>query len=156
MKKREKYFLSEEKIPHDSEPFDYIAELHEYLWRFIRVFNPGASGNLDRHLDDLIELLENVSPPDLKPYHEDEVFQPFLISKNGMITYQKNRDWVTIEYDGLPQYVTLKGLDTLEKTRDALEIIIRQIKTEKMENPDLTTQDIIDANEQSIKEQFGE
>ena len=55
MKKRPDGFLSEENISHDSEIFDYIKELHGYLWKFIRTQNPGASGSLD---DILVEPQE--------------------------------------------------------------------------------------------------
>jgi hypothetical protein len=58
MKKRTDRFLAEDKISHDSEQFDYIAELHDYLWRFVRCVFPGASGNLNWYLDGAIEKLE--------------------------------------------------------------------------------------------------
>jgi hypothetical protein len=59
MKPRPLYFLSEEHIDHDSEPFDYITELHDYLWRFVRCVNgPECSGNLHWYLDDAIDRLE--------------------------------------------------------------------------------------------------
>jgi len=58
MKNRTKWFLSEEKISHDSEIFDYIVELHDYLWRFVRVHSPGASGKLDTFIDSAIEKAE--------------------------------------------------------------------------------------------------
>ena len=58
MKKRTNGFLSKENISHKSEIFDYIAELHNYLWRFVRVANPGASGILDFWVDKTIAQLE--------------------------------------------------------------------------------------------------
>ena len=58
MKSRQHGFLGRDKIDHDSEVFDYVAELHEYLWRFVRVHSPGASGNLVDVLDDAIQLAE--------------------------------------------------------------------------------------------------
>ena len=58
MKPRSKGFLRDELISHESEQFDYIAELHGYLWRFVRVFDPGAGGNLKDYLDKTIELAE--------------------------------------------------------------------------------------------------
>jgi len=58
MKERTDGFLSEKQISHDSEIFDYIKELHEYLWRFVRVAFPGASYRLDMHVDNAIEKLE--------------------------------------------------------------------------------------------------
>lgn len=46
MKPRAKGFLREELISHDSEPSDYISELHDILWRFVRSQYPDANGNL--------------------------------------------------------------------------------------------------------------
>lgn len=60
MKERSKGFISQEFIDHDSEIFDYIAELHSYLWRMVRAVNPGASGNLKNYVDSAIEQLETV------------------------------------------------------------------------------------------------
>ena len=57
MKDRPDGFLSDERI-HNTEVFDYIRELHEYLWRFVRVALPGASGHLDDYVDKAIEKME--------------------------------------------------------------------------------------------------
>lgn len=57
MKKREGEFLAEQHIPHNSEVFDYIKELHMYLWQFVRCVTPGASGQLDDYVDDAVEKL---------------------------------------------------------------------------------------------------
>lgn len=46
MKERPKGFLRDEIIPHNSEAFDYIRELHDLLWRFVRIEYPGAGGDL--------------------------------------------------------------------------------------------------------------
>ena len=54
MKSRTVGFLRDEIISHESEQFDYIAELHDYLWRFVRTVNPSASGDLRNFLDDAI------------------------------------------------------------------------------------------------------
>lgn len=51
MKKRSRYFIGEDKIDHNGEIFDYITELHGYLWRFVRVAIPGAQGNLKDWVD---------------------------------------------------------------------------------------------------------
>ena len=51
MKTRSEGFLSDKKISHNSEQFDYITELHDYLWRFVRFEIPGASGSLNDYLD---------------------------------------------------------------------------------------------------------
>lgn len=59
MKPRSEGFLSDELIPHDSEQFDYIRELHDYLWRFVKTVKPGASGRLSEYLDDAISMAES-------------------------------------------------------------------------------------------------
>lgn len=58
MKQRPIGFLSKDSIDQDSEQFDYIVELHEYLWRFVRAEFPGASGKLDNYVDSAIERSE--------------------------------------------------------------------------------------------------
>jgi hypothetical protein len=58
MKTRPLGFLNPERIPHDSEAFDYIRELHEYLWRFVRVYYPGASGDLSHWVDPVLSKVE--------------------------------------------------------------------------------------------------
>lgn len=45
LKKRPSGFLDD--VSHDSETFDYIRELHELLWRFVRAEYPHANGMLD-------------------------------------------------------------------------------------------------------------
>lgn len=61
MKSRPDGFLADDRIDHDGEIFDYIVELHDYLWRFIRaVRSPGADGRLGSHLDAAIETLESM------------------------------------------------------------------------------------------------
>lgn len=54
MKKRPKGFLAEDKIEHDSEIFSYVAELHDYLWKFMWAASPGCSGNLDDMIDEAL------------------------------------------------------------------------------------------------------
>lgn len=49
MKTRPHGFLDPRKC--DEEVFDYVTELHEYLWRFVRAVNPGAGGVLGDCLD---------------------------------------------------------------------------------------------------------
>lgn len=58
MKERTKYFLGPEKIDHDSEIFDYIVELHAYLWRYVRTVYPYANGKLSSYVDDALMALE--------------------------------------------------------------------------------------------------
>lgn len=55
MIERPKGFLDPEKL--DGHVFDYVRELHEYLWQVVRVVKPGASGRLTDHLDDAIDKL---------------------------------------------------------------------------------------------------
>lgn len=52
-------FLRDENISHDSEPFKYIRDLHEYLWRFIHTQIPSASGKLSWYLDTALEMAEH-------------------------------------------------------------------------------------------------
>lgn len=58
MKKRPDGFLSKEEIAHDSEIFDYIRELHKYLWYFVRIFVPSASGELEDYIDIAVDEAE--------------------------------------------------------------------------------------------------
>jgi uncharacterized protein (DUF3820 family) len=51
-------FLSESQIDHKGEIFDYINELHEYLWRFVRLGFPNASGELGYYLDMALNIFE--------------------------------------------------------------------------------------------------
>jgi len=58
MKKRPDGFLSAQNISHDSEQFDYIKELHEYLWKFVRCEIPDASGNIKDFIDEALSKSE--------------------------------------------------------------------------------------------------
>ena len=58
MKQRSEGFLRDELISHDSEQFDYIKELHAYLWEFIRCELPSCGGNLNIYLDNLEKTIE--------------------------------------------------------------------------------------------------
>jgi hypothetical protein len=58
MKRRPHGFLRDDAVPHDSEVFDYIVELHGYLWRVVNVAIPDASGCLGDYLPEAIEILE--------------------------------------------------------------------------------------------------
>lgn len=55
-------FLKREHIDHDSEVFKYIAELHDYLWQFVRIVNPAASGYIDEYVDDALAKLKASQP----------------------------------------------------------------------------------------------
>lgn len=59
MKERPKGFLAERHLPHDSEPFDYIVELHDVLWRFVRAEFPGADGSLSQWIPAALAAAEN-------------------------------------------------------------------------------------------------
>ena len=59
MKKRNEGFLAKENIDQTSEQFDYIKELHNYLWEFVRCELPSASGNLTDYLDIAIKKAKN-------------------------------------------------------------------------------------------------
>lgn len=54
MKNRTNGFLSKENIDHDSEQFDYITEIHNYLWKFVRTQIPNANGKLSDFVDDAL------------------------------------------------------------------------------------------------------
>jgi len=58
MKQRSKGFLSQDNIDQDGEQFDYIVELHRYLWQFIYVAFPNASGNLSDYVDKALVKLQ--------------------------------------------------------------------------------------------------
>ena len=58
MKKRPYAFIGEDEIDHDGEIFDYIKELHAYLWRVIWAVTPGASGTISDRIDRAVETLE--------------------------------------------------------------------------------------------------
>ena len=59
MRERNTGFLAENNICHASEQFDYIRELHDYLWRFVRYHIPSASGDLIKYIDIAIEMAES-------------------------------------------------------------------------------------------------
>ena len=59
MKPRPLHFIADDKIDHDGEIFDYIRELHEYLWRFVHIAFPGAGGSLKNYVDPAIDKLED-------------------------------------------------------------------------------------------------
>jgi hypothetical protein len=58
MKERSIGFLNEKNIDQNDEVFDYVQELHEYLWRFVRCEFPFAEGELKKWLDVAIEMRE--------------------------------------------------------------------------------------------------
>ena len=58
MKPRPDGFLAQDKIDQDSEIFDYIRELHNYLWEYVRRVIPGASGWLNDYVDKGLKVLD--------------------------------------------------------------------------------------------------
>ena len=54
-KERSDGFLAEDKIDHNGEIFNYIQELHEYLWTFVNVFCPGGGGSLCDCIDRAVD-----------------------------------------------------------------------------------------------------
>lgn len=63
MKTRPDGFLAEDKIERDNEIFDYIRELHGYLWDVVWIAFPDASGNLSDYIDDAINKLRTAKKP---------------------------------------------------------------------------------------------
>ena len=57
-KERPKGFLADCNLAHDSEQFDYVKELHEVLWRFVRVEMPEAGGSLSDFIPTALYLAE--------------------------------------------------------------------------------------------------
>jgi hypothetical protein len=58
MKDRPRGFLGDDKIDYNSEIFDYIKELHQYLWAYVSKVIPGASGLLDDYVDVGLKVLD--------------------------------------------------------------------------------------------------
>ena len=71
MKDRPHGFLAEDKIDSNSEIFDYIRELHNYLWEYIRRIIPSASGGLNDYVDKGLEILDEYNKILLN--HEEEI-----------------------------------------------------------------------------------
>ena len=59
MKDRPQGFIASDKIDHNGEIFDYIRELHEYLWRFVYVYHSSASGSLSEWVDETLDNAES-------------------------------------------------------------------------------------------------
>lgn len=62
MKPRPEGFLGPDKIDQDGEVFDYVRELHDYLWDFIRVSMPWASGDISEYVDQALILARDTAP----------------------------------------------------------------------------------------------
>jgi hypothetical protein len=93
MKPRPNGFLAEDKISHDSEIFDYIRELHDYLWQFVRVFYPGASGVLDDYIDNSLAMAKTAEK------FSEKVWEIFAL-KNNVPTSAKDSGKIAAIMDG--------------------------------------------------------
>jgi hypothetical protein len=71
MKERPYGFLAEDKIDSNSEIFDYIRELHNYLWEYVRRIIPGASGCVNDYVDKSLEVLDEYNR--ILSEHEEEI-----------------------------------------------------------------------------------
>jgi len=83
MKSRTDGFLSKDKICHDSEQFDYIRELHGYLWAFVRCQLPTASGKLGDYLDIALKEAQSRALAENAPISSKQLFAP-LVSISGI------------------------------------------------------------------------
>lgn len=54
--------LADEALDSDGPVFDYVAELHELLWRVTRAVRPGAGGRLTEEFPKALEQLEQLEP----------------------------------------------------------------------------------------------
>lgn len=92
MKARPEQFLSDELISHKSEQFDYIKELHEYLWRFVRCEIPGAAGSLGDYLDDAVSSAEKGSHivMDGRSTGEEWKQEMMKLNKNQLVNFIAN------------------------------------------------------------------
>lgn len=71
MKNRPDGFLAQDKIDRDGEIFDYIRELHNYLWDYIRKIIPGASGYLGDYIDYGLKVLDRYN--EILSENEEEI-----------------------------------------------------------------------------------
>ena len=71
MKDRPYGFLGEDKIDSNSEIFDYIRELHNYLWEYVRRVMPSASGWLNDYIDKGLEVLDEYNR--ILTEHKEEI-----------------------------------------------------------------------------------
>lgn len=98
---RSEGFLSEKQIDHNSEQFKYIAELHDYLWRFMRCLSPGIGGNLRDLLDTMIERFERNSLAQIIALAAKDIFENAMdnaVNIDGSDRFQHIPDshWETI------------------------------------------------------------
>ena len=59
-------FLANELISHDSLQFQYISDLHGFLWEVVRIYNPGASGKLDDYWDAILPTIDTLKAENAK------------------------------------------------------------------------------------------
>ena len=104
MKPRPVGFLSEGEISHDSEAFDYIRELHDYLWQFVRVFRPSASGSLDDFIDDALAVAKESKNGKIITIRSGEFFdasvEHLVIPSDMDVEYEKEAydEWYEYAY----------------------------------------------------------
>ena len=78
-------FLAEDKIPHESEIFQYIRKLHQILWVMLRIISPGSGGHLtevwNRNTETIRTSLEEYGKPKTVP--AEFLFPDVKINKHG-------------------------------------------------------------------------
>jgi len=97
MKSRTTGFLGQDKIDQSGEIFDYIKELHNYLWDFVRAAYPGASGNLDLFVDSALEKLKSLPAPKDEGYLSEDEIEKILPKKTYFTSnaqYYTREDYV--------------------------------------------------------------
>ena len=86
MKTRPKGFLGPIFGPDFPEVADYIRELHTLLWEIVKVYNPGASGDLDGYLSNLMPLIQQLERNRLYAVQELRDMEQCLESIRQVIT----------------------------------------------------------------------
>lgn len=105
-KKRSPGFLSEENINHASEPFDYIRELHEVCWRFVRAVCPNANGTIDDWIGPALLIAErNTRPQPAPPSNEwGHITNEWAdAATNGLQWLRNVREGVSRPEDGIAE-----------------------------------------------------
>ena len=117
MKKRTPGFLSEENIPHNSEVFSYIQELHDYLWKFTRIAKPNVSGIIDNFVDSAVDELAALRA------ERDEAVR--LLAKSG-IPYEAIR----MDYES-KKWIAEKVWNLIEETTNEIRAFLSKIEERK-------------------------
>ena len=90
MKKRKDGFLSPENIDHNGEIMDYIRELHEYLWEYVRCVLPSASGKLDDYIDIVLQELKHKNRA--KNMNEEIPYDSVIRENQGAIEREEQEE----------------------------------------------------------------